>query len=418
TVIKNDYCIGCGACSFVDSNYRIQLDQYGMYKTTLDYPNSPDDGISAKVCPFSNSTNNEDFIAEEKFGNVKNYNKYIGKYIKNYVGYVDEGEYREKGSSGGAGKWILNELLKNDLVDYVIQVVSTNEPDNLFTFKVFAKGDDILVGSKSAYYPVNLKDPLSFIRENEGRYAITAIPCFSKAIRNICLYDTEMARKIKFIIGIICGHLKSSGFAESLGWQLGVEPHELRGIEFRGKIKGLNANEKGVFATDALGCRSITESSKKLLGGNWGYGFFKYKACDYCDDIVGETTDVSIGDAWIDELMKDDKGNNVLIIRNEIILEMIIKAIKEKRLQFTEVDENVIVQSQLGGIRHRREGLGYRLMNKIKNNQWVPIKRVEPSNKLPYDRKRIYRVREEIRDASHRIFKKAKEINRFDYFSS
>ena len=32
---------------------------------------------------------------------------------------------------------------------------------------------------------------------------------------------------------------------------------------------------------------------------DWGMGIFKLGACDYCDDIVGETADISFGDAWL-----------------------------------------------------------------------------------------------------------------------
>lgn len=417
TVIKNDYCIGCGACSFVDEQFKVGLDQYGMIKASqVEGMAYKDDELALAVCPFSNSTKNEDFLAEKHFGEVEKSNPFIGKYIQNYVGYVEEGDFREKGSSGGFGKWILNELLEIGEVDYVIQVVSNNERNKLFTFQIFQKGDDLLEGSKSAYYPITLKDSLEFIKDNEGKYAITAVPCFGKAIRNLCLQDAVLADRIKYVVGIICGHLKSTGFAESLAWQLEVHPQELLGIEFRGKIEGLRANEKGVYALDQNMDQSKTKSSKTLYGGNWGWGFFKYKACDYCDDVVGETTDVSVGDAWIEELMQDHRGNNVIVIRNEKIAQIVNQAIQDKRLNFQEVKDEVVVQSQLGGIKHRREGLSYRLYNKKRRKEWVPEKRVQASNSLPYQRKRIYNTREIIRDASHRNFKKARELNSFSYF--
>lgn len=414
TVIENDYCIGCGACSFVNQDYKIEMDEYGMYKAKGKSLAENDPAMT--VCPFSDASKDEDFHAEKDFPAVKQKNKYIGKYINNYVGYVNEGRFRETGSSGGFGKWILNELLQTDEVDYVIQVTGENEKGKLFNFEIFTKEDDILEGSKSAYYPVTLKEALTFIKENDGRYAITAVPCFSKAIRNIGLQDPEMANRIKYVVGVICGHLKSTGFAESLAWQLDVEPRNLGGIEFRGKIEGLKANDKGVYAITKDGKQSRTESSKILYGGNWGYGFFKYKACDYCDDVVGETTDVSVGDAWIEELMSDHRGNNVIIVRNQKIAEIITEAIKKDRLKFTEVKEDIVVKSQLGGINHRREGLTYRLHKKHKQKEWVPKKRVEPSDDLPAARKKVYTIREEIRDAAHVNFKEAKRLNDFNYF--
>lgn len=416
TVISNDYCIGCGACSFVDTNYSVKMDQFGMFKASAADTVAEMDTLALKVCPFSNGSKNEDEISNEIYRDASHHHEYLGKYINNYVGYVSEGDFRQKGSSGGFGKWILNELLVLDKVDYVLQVVGENKTGTLFTYQVYKKGDDILTGSKSAYYPVTLTEGLDFIRSNEGRYAITAIPCFSKAIRNICLHDSKINKRVKFIIGIVCGHLKSTAFAESLGWQLDVHPDQLSSIEFRGKIEGLKANDKGVFAIDSTGVKSKTESSKKLFGGRWEYGFFKYKACDYCDDIVGETTDVSIGDAWLETLMDDHQGNNVLVVRNREIAEIIENAMTSNRLFFSEVDASVVVATQLGGIRHRREGLTYRLFNKVRQNKWVPVKRVTPGNNIPPHRKRLYRVREEMSKASHDSFLRSKESGNFQNF--
>lgn len=416
TVIKGDYCIGCGGCAFVNpEKFEIKLDDFGMLKANARLVQK-ESRIEEEICPFSDKSKNEDELSSIFFKEANHKNEYLGNYIENYVGYVREGEYRNLGSSGGFGKWILNELLERDYVDYVIQVVSNDEIDKLFDFVIFKKGDDILSGSKSAYYPITLVGALNFIKENEGRYAVTSIPCFSKALRSISLHDEIIGNRIKFIIGIVCGHLKSTAFAEFFGWQLGISPKKLRGIEFRGKIEGLKANDKGVFGTDLDGNKSEIKSSKTLLGGDWGHGLFKYKACDYCDDIVGETTDVSIGDAWIKELMTDHRGNNVLVVRNEIINQIIQESIENKRLSFQVTDEKTVVDSQLGGIRHRREGLNYRIFKNKKSSNWTPTKRYFKYTIIPYWRKKIYNQRENVRDLSHELFKTAKEKNDINYF--
>lgn len=416
TVIKNDYCIGCGACSFANKDFKVGYDKFGMYKAMWNGKELSSDDKSVHVCPFSNQSKNEDEISNEIFKSAEGHNGYIGRYIQSYVGHVTEDSFRVKGSSGGFSKWILAELLRTGVVDYVIQVNSGEEEGKLFTYNVYSDYREVINGSKSAYYPVTLQEALEFIEKNDGRYAVTAIPCFSKALRNICSLYPEINDKIKFIIGIICGHLKSTGFAESLGWQLDVKPSQLQGIEFRGKIEGLKANEKGVYAVNDRGEKSDIVSSKKLFGGNWGYGFFKYKACDYCDDVVGETADVSVGDAWLKEIMDDHRGSNVIIIRNQIIGTLTQKAIEEGRLNLTKVNEDVVVRSQYGGIRHRREGLKYRLYLRKRKGEWAPKKRVLPSKDLEPARKKIYRVRENLRHYSHIYFKKAKEKDDYSYF--
>ncbi|MBX0333241.1 Coenzyme F420 hydrogenase/dehydrogenase, beta subunit C-terminal domain [Pontibacter sp. HSC-14F20] len=418
-VIENDYCIGCGICAFHNkSSFTIQLDKFGMLKanmSTNEISNEELIEISA-LCPFSDYIQNEDSISEKIFTDVKTKDPYLGKYIQNYVGYVEEGDYREKGSSGGMGKWLINQLFVNEEIDYAIQVVNQKVKGELYTYQVFTKDDNILEGAKSAYYPISLEETLTFIINNEGRYVVTTVPCFSKALRNYAEKHPILKERIKYTIGIICGHLKSTGFAESFAWQLGVEPKNLKGIEFRDKIPGRKANEKGVFAEDTYGNKTKVVSSRDLLGGNWGHNMFKYKACDYCDDIVGETTDVSIGDAWLKDLMDDDKGNNVVVVRNRRIGKIIAKGISDGKLNLKAVSPEVINMSQAGGIRHRREGLAYRLKQKSNKGLWAPEKRVDKNLKVSRSREKIYKVREDVRDASHEIFFEAKRRNDLIFF--
>jgi coenzyme F420 hydrogenase subunit beta len=416
TVIKYDFCTGCGVCNAIEPSIEIKPDQFGMLKAFPRKETHESEEKLLKVCPFSSSARDEDEISEDIFGHIKNKNEATGKYIKNYVGHAIEGEYRIKGSSGGGGKWILDQLILLDKVDYVIQVVSAVEAGELFTYQVFKKGDLVINGSKSAYYPITLTNSLEFIKSNEGRYAITAIPCFSKALRNLADENIVYKERIKFIIGIICGHLKSPAFAELLGWQVGVKPKLLKEIEFRGKLEGKKANDKGVFAIDIDNKQSPTKSSKELFGGNWGHGFFKYKGCDFCDDVVGETSDVSVGDAWLEDYMEDHLGNNVLVVRNQEILEIIEEGIEKNKLMLTEVSPETVKTSQLGGFRHRREGLSYRLH--LHRKSWLPKKRVKKGRNLSLRRQWMFKVREEIRDASHEYFKLAKERDDLKYFLS
>ena len=46
---------------------------------------------------------------------------------------------------------------------------------------------------------------------------------------------------------------------------------------------------------------------KNLYCIRWEYGYFKYKACDFCDDIFAECADITVGDAWLSRYKKDGK---------------------------------------------------------------------------------------------------------------
>ncbi|MEJ1973806.1 MAG: Coenzyme F420 hydrogenase/dehydrogenase, beta subunit C-terminal domain [Lacunisphaera sp.] len=334
-----------------------------------------------KVCPFSDSSANEDQLSKQFLPQATKPHARIGGYLDCYVGRVSDPVLYGKSSSGGVGRWILSELLNAGDVTAVIQVVESfgKDPSELlYKYSVCTTQEEVQSAGKSAYYPVELSGVVKYILEHPGKYAITGVPCFVKAIRGIARINSVFADRVKFTVGIVCGHLKSSFYAEMIGWQLGVHPDHLTGLDFRVKIPGKKANEKGVSARSSAngGTNTPPKIVQEIFGTNYGHGYFKYQACDYCDDVLAETADISIGDAWLPEFMS--KGTSIAVVRNPRINELVQTGITQKRLKIDSIAADRVADSQDAGLRHRREGLSYRLFLKSKDNQWAPKKRVEP----------------------------------------
>jgi hypothetical protein len=162
--------------------------------------------------------------------------------------------------------------------------------------------------------------------------------------------------------------------------------------------------------------KSVIKPIAELIGDNWGEGYFKVRASDFTDDVMNETADITLGDAWLPEYTNDSLGNNVIIIRNPEIDILVKDAIDNGKLKMDVVDKDVIIKSQAAHYRHTLDELSYRLYKKDKNKEWRPQKRVQASNNLPYFRKIIQDLREEISMRSHTIYKKAIELDDFEYF--
>ncbi|MEK5052433.1 Coenzyme F420 hydrogenase/dehydrogenase, beta subunit C-terminal domain [Niallia sp. FSL K6-0212] len=420
-VIDNDYCVGCGICASVKgSPFKMKLDENGKYSPSLldNIPTEEMDINVLSVCPFAYGKN-ETEIGKQQFGKEENikYNEYTGYYLKNYAGYVKEGEFRKKGSSGGMGNWIAKQLLENKLVDGIIHVKSSNDKEEaLFDYQVSYSNEELYMGAKSKYYPIEMSKVIQFVKENEGRYALIGIPCFIKSIRLLADKDLVIKERIKYTIGLVCGHLKSDMFAKSMGWQLGVEPDNLTGIDFRKKLDTQYANDYGVEVEGNKDGEYVKSSAprRELYVGNWGHGLFKYNACEFCDDVLSETADVTVGDAWLPKYTKDSLGTNVIVVRNPIIQKIFEENMDKVHLE--EISARMMYESQAGGFRHRRQGLSYRLYLKDKNNQWRPKKRVEASNKMSSKRKVIYEKRTLLSQESFTAYKKALKVNDFNVF--
>lgn len=425
TVVEGGYCIGCGACASVsDSPIKMALDDYGRFQATLDPAIDITTSKAAviSVCPFSGVGPNEDEIGRELFDENCKYHDRIGYNLATYAGFVAEDGFRENGSSGGMGTWILTELFNHGLIDRVIHVgkhESTDADQRLFSYQVSSSIKEIRAGAKSRYYPIEMSGVLDIIRHRPGRYAIVGVPCFIKAIRLLAKENPVIREQIRFCIGLVCGHLKSSRFSEMFAWQCEIAPRDVLSINFRKKIPGKNANKYGV---EVVGLRnnqevSITKPNHEFYGYLWGQGFFKYQACDYCDDVVAETADITIGDAWLPQYVKDSEGTNVIVLRHPLIQDLIERAMSSGRLHLDQISADDVAESQDAGLRHRREGLAYRLHLKDQAGLWRPSKRVEPeSTHLNPRLKKIHQLRSRMAIESHLAFEKALEAGSFVVF--
>ncbi|MBU7583283.1 MAG: Coenzyme F420 hydrogenase/dehydrogenase, beta subunit C-terminal domain [Nostoc sp. TH1S01] len=425
TVVDGGYCIGCGACAaVVDSPIKMKLDEYGKLYATL---NEPVDKTSNQtslgtVCPFSNEGLNEDQLAEEIFGKDCQYHNQIGYYLTTYAGFVNEGDFRKRGSSGGMGNWIVTQLLSEGLVDGVIHVKpctpSPTDP-RLFKYQISKTIEEVRNGAKSRYYPIEISEVIQMLREQPGRYVIVGVPCFIKAIRLLMKQDPIISERIKFCVGLICGHLKSIHFAEMFAWQCGIEPGQLLEFDFRKKLPDRVASQYAIKAVGWQDGQVIERISpvRDLYGWDWGQGFFKYKACDYCDDVVAETADIVVGDAWLPQYVGDSQGTNVVVVRNSILHNLIEQGITTGKLKLDHIDADEVARSQSSGLNHRREGLAYRLYLSDQKGEWRPPKRVQPQiNHLSKQLQKRQYLRIQLAEQSHIAFKQAIDAKRFYIF--
>lgn len=424
TVIDGGYCIGCGLCASVKgSPIKMSLDDYGQFQAQIipDELNASITNSINAVCPFSEAAIDEDRLGKELFSKDCQHHSKIGYYLATYAGYVTEAGFRDRGSSGGMGTWIVSTLFRQNLIDGVVHVHPhhpTAEDSRLFKYQISNTLEAIHQGAKSRYYPVELSEVLELVRNRPGRYALVGIPCFIKAVRLLTKQDAIIAERIKFFVGLVCGHLKSTNFAEMLAWQCGIEPSNLQAIDFRKKLPDRDANRYGVELKSTVEAENSSKIRpvKELQGSDWGQGFLKYKACDYCDDVVAETADISVGDAWLPHYVRDSQGTNVIVVRNPQIQKIIEEGIEQKQLHLDSITASEVAQSQNSGFKHRREGLAYRLYLANQQNQWCPPKRIKASNKIPGKFRKIIEMRILLRKQSHLAFKNAKEKGNLNLF--
>lgn len=386
----------------------MRFTEFGTYLPA----NAPDVDVNihdaaSKVCPFSPLALNEDVLGDKLYGHLPHRDPKLGYYLEVKVGAAREGGFREAGSSGGLTNWILTRLLESGKVDAVVGVGSnetSGSQDPMFSYRVARTTEQVKLFAKSKYYPVELSRVIDEIRTTPGRYAIVGVPCFVKTIRNLCEQDEVLRDRIKYVLALVCGHIKSAAFAQNLAWQGGMKPEVLRQFDFRVKVPNEPANRYAVTAKGEQGGAPVTVTKQvfDLQGTDWGLGYFKLKACDYCDDIGGETADATLGDAWLPAEVKDWRGTNILIIRNREIGELLADAARSEQIDLRSATPADFISSQAANYRHRHDGLGVRLEMADKAGEWRPVKRIPAGSAgVSTSRKEMYVLRALIAHRSH-----------------
>lgn len=417
-VVDGGYCIGCGVCAVLagePGRSNVLLDAKGFYQIDVGSLDSSFSNVD-QVCPFSNSAADEDTMGSEIHGSENQYHSSIGRYSALYAGYVKSGEFRQRGSSGGMTSWVLAGLFEAGEIDGVVHVGTSEREDLLYEYRISRSIQELSQSSKSQYYPVEMSNVLNDVRSTPGRYAIVGVPCFVKAVRLLMRQDEVLDERIRYCVGLFCGHLKSKGFAEYLAFQMGIHPGQLADFDFRTKLSDRPASKYAVSATARSG-KKESSPTHSLKGTDWGMGFFKYKACDFCDDISAELADISIGDAWLPEYESDYKGTNLVITRNKTLEGILTRGDASGSIHLEPITLDKALQSQKANVRHRQDEIGYRLHVEDLAGRWRPQKRRKPSPELDPKRVDIQDARARIRELLPTLWAEAKSHGNYRRFN-
>jgi coenzyme F420-reducing hydrogenase beta subunit len=405
-VAAKGYCIGCGACTSVSASARVSFNEFGELVAVFADDAPAESAKLDAVCPFSSSAPSESELAAREFEGVSGIRlgAEVGFFNGLYAGYSHA--HRGAGSSGGIVTWLLGKLLEVGAVDKVIVVGRSAGEQRFYDFKVVERAHDLPSAATSFYYPVSYDRVLKYVRENPGRYAITGVPCFHKALRQLKREDPLLRDRIVYQIGIVCGQMKSAFYLEYLSRRAGL-PGAPEQACFRRKNPRARADNYDFEAqtTLASGEQVIRRVANSEIGANWGMGLFKPKACDFCDDVFAETADIAVMDAWLPQYVQDGLGTSLVVTRAPELQRLFeTELANPAELWLSPVSERDVMESQRGGLNHRRAGLRYRLAL-IPDGEAAPVKRVRAHKRFGFFFKIEQWLRARLRTASRDAMK-------------
>ncbi len=345
---------------------------------------NPVSALSCASCPFNDEAPDEDAIAAQLFAAVEgvDHSDELGYYTSCSAGYVTSEQQRALSTSGGITTWLVGELLRRGSVDRAICVTPSERTGVLFEYSILASADEVSTAKKARYYPAEVSEVLRAVLETDLRYAFVGLPCTVKAVRLAALQDDRLRDRIVYSIAIFCGHLKTPQYADYLSREVGLSEDDVETVDFRGKTPVPPAQNYEFLGITNDGT-SAAKPMRSVLGGNWGQTFFMQDACNWCDDVVGETADISLGDAWIPPFSDDPLGTNLAVVHDPRIDSILAEGVASGHLHLDTVTPETVAQSQDGSFRQRRTGLAYRLSMAERKGRAVPTKRVN-SDPSPY----------------------------------
>lgn len=348
----NHLCIGCGICATACPTKRIEMffnKNLGNYQPSDSMETCEKAcGICEKVCPFVPENPTIVEITRNLYANVEGiqHNDVLGYYQSSYVGYSTD--HRFTSASGGLATWVLESLLIAGMVDHVICVGQDEESPTLFSFRICSTIEQIRACSGSCYQPLELSKALQYVMENEGRYAIVALPCVAKGLRLAMLANRHLNNRIEYIFGLTCGQNKSRHFVDYIAeHHIGLKNPS--SIQFRVKDPNRHAN-------NYLSHFNYRESSGNIekhdvswsegISRIWVNRWFTLEACDYCDDIFAETADAVFMDAWLSDYANDCDGTSLAVIRDSRVDTLIRQGMTAKKVCCEDISPEKVLESQ------------------------------------------------------------------------
>jgi coenzyme F420 hydrogenase subunit beta len=300
-VIRHRNCTGCGACVlFSNGTSKMVRTPRGPVPDT---ENGTFEVTALEVCPGMGINYPELYGAH--------YGRQPANYLHGMVervriGYSGNAEIRRKGASGGVITSVLAYLLRNRLVDGVVQVQQGIPGPREASAYIARTEEALLPGMQSVYIPVATLDILDRFTPGET-YAMVLLPEQSSTLRKLQQLKHPAARQVKYVLGPYTGtalypaaidsflrarRVPANDTVTSLRWREGEWPGHLEIRTASGRVL----------------------QSKKIYY-NFLIPFFITHTSLRSMDFVNEFSDLAVGDAWSPKYEKEGKGFSVFVTR-------------------------------------------------------------------------------------------------------
>ena len=327
-ISENAFCSGCGVCSAVCPKNCISTEENtrGELRAKVNPDICVSCGKCKTVCPSFNGV-----VPDNRNETV-------------YLGVAPD--FEKNGSSGGVATYFFNALLESKTVNFAVLVKPQNDSDELFSYTICKTTNETKKCQGSAYYPVTLEKVLRDMNSIDGTFAVIGVPCFINALKNLKASSDVWDKKIKFLIGIVCGHTPNKHLVDCLAYKSGHNRADITSCRFRIKDTDRPAWDYGVRL-------SFSDKKEFKSFGSDDFGFLFWRrlfigdCCLNCRDVFAENADITFMDAWLPEYKEKPEGTSLIVCRNEELKSLLSPLVEDGSLKETKREDIYTAQEKL-----------------------------------------------------------------------
>ena len=341
--VKNNMCINCGLCKTVCKFGAIQMlrNKNGEINPVIDYEKCKNCGQCLKFCPMDKPKLEE--IAQDlsKMDAPHTHGLENAKY---YVAWDSDNAQRLKCCSGGAVTKIASYLLEQGKIDGMVhtQRLWGNKGDLHYGARISTTVEEINEHVSSTYQAIDFSEVLTKLEKGKT-YFMTGTPCVIRGIKNLLQSNNDF-KEIKIVTcALICSHNVNSKFVDFLHETNNLSDSEQWQVDMRAKdntMPDANSFKNYIYTKkETLMNKNRFESGWTSF---WRFYYFAMNSCLYCPDFWGAEADISVKDAWGKWANEDAKGQSILVIRNEELLQDFLNS----GLEYEELDYETMKDHQ------------------------------------------------------------------------
>jgi coenzyme F420 hydrogenase subunit beta len=354
-VVDNDLCTQCGACAAMcpHDNIVIRRDEHYRFFPSV-VSEHPCVHSCKSLCVDVCAGVHEDPALWAKDPLVpRDYEDFCaGPIVETWIGYSTDPGIRSRGTSGGLITGLLVYLLEAGEIDGALLVAANNSNPLEHDIQIARTRAEIEDAWGSKYYPMPMGARFGELMSRQEKYAVVLLGCHMRSLRLMERRLPRLRSSIVLRIGLICGYC--TGFKgivdQARDWGLDLASN--RRIDYReGKWPG---NVR--IQTPAADKRTVIYDFLQRIPFTTNY------RCTICSDLMNETADLTVGDAWLKELTdRKDEGWSVVGVRNPAVLPLLEAARRDGALYLEPADTATFIRSQEKPMRYKKHALKVRL---------------------------------------------------------